>query len=83
MQYFRSSCGHTMRVAPVFKVGGKMEGKWQIRVKGPRVTGVSGVKCLYSDASTLQALAVAAQFLGVIPSSFSATTAIDFKRVRH
>lgn len=77
-QHFRSTCGHTARVAPVPKAGGKMEGKWQIRVKGPRATGASGAKCLYSDANISQALAVAAQFLGALPSSFSATTATDF-----
>ena len=76
--YFRSPCGHTVRAAPVLQIGGVKEGMWQVRVKGPQVNGVSGVKILYSGPSTREALAEVGSCLGVAPSSFRATTAADF-----
>ena len=62
-QKFQTECGHTFTVAPVEAVGGKMEGKWQLRVSGPKVTGKSGVKCMYSDPDQASALKAAARFL--------------------
>jgi hypothetical protein len=41
--------GHTVDINPVRKTGGSREGKWRICVSGPKVTGVSGIKTLYSN----------------------------------
>jgi hypothetical protein len=46
---FTTPCGHTVKAAPVMKKGGVTEGKWQVVIRGPKVTGVSGKKNTYSD----------------------------------
>ena len=63
---------HTVSFTPVTKIGGKMEGKWQVRVSGPCVAGVKGVKTLYSMPDTVSALAAAAKFLRISTSAFTA-----------
>jgi hypothetical protein len=63
VQHFRSTCGHTVRAAPVLKTA-RREGVirsrreqepallfWQITVKGPQFTAASGVKTRSSRGS--------------------------------
>jgi hypothetical protein len=49
-----------------------MEGKWQVRVSGPTITGKSGTKTLYSGPGEVAGLAVAARFLRISVGAFSA-----------
>ena len=62
--------GHTFTILPVRKLGGKMEGKWQVRIKGHMVTHKSGVKTIYSEPSLPAAKSIAAKFVGCEVSDF-------------
>ncbi len=78
---FTTSCGHIIKVQPVLKVGGMMEGKWSVKISGPLVTGKSGIKTVYADPSVLDAKMAAAKFLRISPHLLmeddSATTSGD------
>mmetsp|Transcript_21857 Transcript_21857/g.36098 ORF Transcript_21857/g.36098 Transcript_21857/m.36098 type:complete len:334 (-) Transcript_21857:373-1374(-) len=63
MTTFRTSCGHEVTVKPVEKVGGAQQGKWIVRVKGPKVTGKSGIKTIYTQPNQADVLRKVSQFL--------------------
>lgn len=46
---FSSITKHEIDIKTVTKKGGKMEGKYQIRIRGEKVTNKSGVKVIYSE----------------------------------
>ena len=64
---FDCPCGHNGTVKPVVKVGGMMQGKWCCRITGPKVTGESGIKTVYSDPNVDDAKMKIARFLGIQP----------------
>jgi superfamily II DNA helicase RecQ len=64
---FETPCGHRIKVIPVQKKGGVFEGKWQCRISGPRVTSVSGVKCVYTHPKVEDVKIKVAAFLGCAP----------------
>jgi serine/threonine protein kinase len=64
---FTTSCGHTIKVKPVLKDEGKMQGKWYANISGPLVTGKSGVQTVYSDPSVEAAKVAASNVLQLSP----------------
>lgn len=71
MSTFQTSCGHQVIVKPVTKVGGAKEGKWIIRVQGPKVTGTSGVKTIYTEANQADVIRKVAKFLKISPAALN------------
>lgn len=68
---FTSSCSHSGVIKPVQKRGGKHEGSWFCRIRGPLVTGVSGIKTVYTSTNPTveSARTRIAFFLRVSPST--------------
>jgi len=44
-----TAVGHIIKIAPVKKIGGIMEGKWYCVVSGPKINGKRGIKTLYCE----------------------------------
>ena len=65
-----AAAGHTFTVTPVSKVGGMMEGKWAVHIKGPKVTGKEGIKTLYSEPALISSKSMVAKFVGCAPTDF-------------
>ena len=70
---FQAPNGHSVVVKPVAKIGGPMEGKWSCKIKGPAVTGKSGVKTVYSLPNEEAAKQKIAKFLRVSPNDIVKT----------
>lgn len=60
---FRTPCGHHGTIKPVKARGGPCEGRWQCRVSGPRITGVSGGKTVYANPDKCSAQLAIARYL--------------------
>ena len=46
---FHTDCGHSVKVAKVKKIGGKMEGKYYAKISGPKIISKSGIKTIYFE----------------------------------
>lgn len=65
MSVFTTTCGHSGTIKPVQKKGGAKEGTWISRVSGPKVTGASGVKSMYSAPDMESTKQKIAHFLAI------------------